>query len=77
MDIEDKLHFQSYIGDSEYKVSTVSISPIWGYTYETMVFGDSWTELDCKRYKTLKEALIGHSELFVKWAEIVQFEQAY
>lgn len=38
--------------------------------FETMVFGsqDEMSELDCERYSTEADALVGHEKLCAKWA---------
>jgi len=59
-----------------YRVSTVwlgldhrfgSGSPLF---FETMVFEDgSWSEVDCDRYGSEEDALIGHAAMVAKWTE--------
>lgn len=53
--------------DKQFTVSTVWLGLDHGFIFdgppiifETMVFGDSMTDLDCRRYATLKEAREGH-----------------
>lgn len=38
--------------------------------FETMVFFDSWLDLDCERYSTWDQAERGHKEMVEKWSKI-------
>lgn len=39
--------------------------------FETMVFCDAtgWSDLDCRRYATEEEALVGHQEVLCAWMQ--------
>jgi hypothetical protein len=38
--------------------------------FETMVFLDSWSDLDCERYSTWYQAELGHEEMVDKWSKM-------
>lgn len=38
--------------------------------FETMVFENSWIDLDCERYSTWEQAEQGHKKMVEKWSKI-------
>lgn len=62
--------------DNGFIVSTVFLGLDHGsysgilQVFETMVFLDSWLDLDCERYSTWDQAEIGHKKMVAKWSKM-------